>query len=202
MRTLMVVTTASLFFAGAVVGQEEFDGGVEAPEIIEAEDTGEGEGEVVYANDAEAERVSRLALASGGSEADILALREGGELAPSDEFEFGAPPPDATVTEGMGWGQVCHELGLHPGILGHGTGDKFMPELPEIDGDALGAVRTARERAMERKAERREARVLAQDSRRWAKAEKLRGASAGKGGKPDEVERGGKPENRGKSKNR
>ena len=134
-----------------------------------------------------------IAEASGKTESEILALRYGTPRSVSE----GVEGEDAEAGKKMGWGQISHELGLHPGVLGNGTGDKFMPELPEIDTEAMDAVKTARERTMGRKAERRQARATAQLDRSGAKAEKTSGRSAmskdrpGKVAKPD---RGSRPD--------
>ena len=136
------------------------------------------------ANLSQQKRISRLAEASGMTEAEISALRNDGN------------PDDPEGDKKSGWGTIAKMLGLHPGVLGHGTGYKFMPDLPEMDEDATDAARTARERIMDRKAERREAKVEAKQSRRDLKAVK-RGKTHGKPAKPERHERPKKtPKNR------
>lgn len=212
MKYLGIAIVMCMLFAATTRAQEPIPAPPEAPETPETGETGEApetadetgtETEVAPLNQSEQEKVSRLAAASGKSEAEILALRNGTPLPPPESVgpEAGEPPipedgePPA-LEKKMGWGQVAHELGLHPGILGHGTGDKFMPpELPEIDAAAMAAVTTARERAMERKAVRQETHAIAKQSHRDAKTDRTRGPSAAQ---KDRVEKASKPEKPGK----
>jgi hypothetical protein len=207
MRCLTMVTVVCVLFATGSWAQEEIP---ETPEAVETDEIGEETEEPTF-NVSEQQKISRLAAASGKTEAEIIALRNGTAPPPPEPGEApeGGEPPesvegieaveDEAIEAGkrMGWGQVAHALGLHPGILGHGTGDKFMPELPEIDPDAMAAVTTARETAMERKAERWQTGATAQQSHRDARAEKARGASIAHERKPEKVakpERTARPE--------
>lgn len=83
-------------------------------------------------NETEQEKAQRLSDASGVSVDDILSMRNGTYV----------PPEGGETTEGpngRGWGNIAKYLGLHPGILGKGTGDKFMPT--DGTGDSLLAKR-------------------------------------------------------------
>ncbi len=157
MKKSLIIMIGMLVFAYSMYAQEEPTEPAET-----ADPTVE---EPLTANASEQERISRLAEASGMTEAEISDMRNGVAV-------------EGTETEGVkktGWGRIAQMLGLHPGVLGHGTGEKFMPELPEADRDAMDAAVTARERAMERKAERHEVKTEAKQSRRDRKAEKVRG---------------------------
>ena len=200
---------------------------VEAPAVTPTDDPTEPvdgvEGEdvdvAVELNVSEALRVSRLAQASGMTEDEVRALREG------ETTLDGSEPTGRTV----GWGKLVKSMGFHPGILGHGTGDKFMPpppepevpdasdeleaaealgdelpELPEIDEDAVEVIKSARERAMDRKTERKAVHA-ARKAAKKADVGTAESASVSKGagkssGKPEKSNRGQTKEKRGKAR--
>ena len=105
-------------------------------------------------NATQMEKVQRLSEASGVSEEEIMNLRMGTVPATTPETVPTVPLDGAVVTEpppqGHGWGVIARWLGLHPGVLGQGTGDKFypkdgegaatLPELPELTPEALNAA--------------------------------------------------------------
>lgn len=81
-------------------------------------------------NTTQMEKVRRLSEASGVSEDEILEMRQGTRT-DSDLTETGEP--DSDTPRGRGWGVIAKWLGLHPGVLGQGTGEKFYPPKEEND---------------------------------------------------------------------
>ena len=191
MKYLIIVLSAFALCVSNTWAQEE------PPEIDETEETDDPTveepvaEETLVINSSEQMRVARLAEASGKTTDEIFALRNGSALASTED--------DETAVEAgkvRGWGQVAHMLGLHPGILGHGTGDKFMPDLPDIDDDAMEAVQMARERAVDRKTARKELKTEAKMNRRDSKAvsKRAKAAKKDKPAKPDKADKSRKPD--------
>ena len=83
-------------------------------------------------------RVQRLSEASGVSEDEILQMRMRTPV-PDDPTLTETETTETVGPQGRGWGLIAQLLGLHPGILGNGTGDKFLP--PEDDTTGLLAAR-------------------------------------------------------------
>lgn len=84
-------------------------------------------------NETQQEKAQRLSDASGVSVDDILGMRNGTYV----------PPEGTEGPNGRGWGVIAKHLGLHPGILGKGTGDKFVPTDGE-EGDTLLSKRQSK----------------------------------------------------------
>ncbi|NQT92346.1 MAG: hypothetical protein HQ559_06265 [Lentisphaerae bacterium] len=103
---------AAMVMPLAVFGQDVPDPTEPDPTELPPEDP------LVLQNDAQTDKATRLSEASGLSEQEIIQLRLG---TPASEG------PDGPIegTGGTGWGAMCKMLGLHPGILGGGKGNKF-----------------------------------------------------------------------------
>jgi hypothetical protein len=129
------------------------------------------------------------------------------------------PDPVEEQPQGRGWGVIAKFLGLHPGVLGKGTGDKFYPEpdpnelpdLPEVTADAEDTVKNAlaRTRFRTAKQKRKQAHAVAKQEKGRKNAEKIKAAKVKKGknsfkdkaanNKPDKTNKS-KPDKPGRAK--
>lgn len=104
----------------------------------------------VPVNEAQADKAARLSEASGETVERILEMRSGStpDDTEPDEPDTGEPDTDdPELPQGRGWGVIARFLGLHPGILGKGTGEKFYPaEDPDNGADDEDGIVAARER--------------------------------------------------------
>lgn len=109
----------------------------------------------VPVNETQADKAARLSEASGETIEKILEMRSGsmtGDTVPdepdTDEPDTGEPDTDEPdLPQGRGWGVIAKFLGLHPGILGKGTGEKFYPaEDSDSGADDEDGIVAARER--------------------------------------------------------
>ncbi len=96
-------------------------------------------------NPTQMRRAEILATASGLSVEEIIQMRTATTTPVPSTPEDPAVPiegsePTTGTSQGRGWGVICKQLGLHPGILGNGTGDKFMPQPEEpIAGESVAS---------------------------------------------------------------
>ena len=104
----------------------------------ETEDTEDTEGTL---NETQQEKAQRLSDASGVSVDDILSMRNGTYV----------PAEGTEGPNGRGWGNIAKYLGLHPGVLGKGTGDKFMPSDDETGDSLLSKRQSKRDSRLNRK---------------------------------------------------
>lgn len=179
-------------------------------------------------NAAQTRKAEKLSEASGVPVEDILRLRSGAGIEQPDTDDQDAPEdaePElrTDAPKGRGWGVIARWLGLHPGTLGNGNGDKFMPEpeeevddeelpgLPDVTPEADRAVTKARvrTRAGKPKKERKELKLAektahkkdqvsrGKDKSRDA-AERRNSAEKAKREKPDRPAKPEKPDKPGK----
>lgn len=112
------------------------------------------DGKVVVLNATQQDKVTRLSEASGVAEEEILLLRAKRTRVEVDPDTEPVEGEEADAPKGRGWGVIAKWLGLHPGTVGKGTGEKFYPvdeeqELEEQEAGEEPNVLTMRERKRE-----------------------------------------------------
>jgi hypothetical protein len=105
------------------------------PNLIHAEDQGSDPEQSYFSNPAQEQHAQNLADAwaaeheeeIGQAYMDLAEAKEKGDPAAIQaaearltELQVSVKDIEAMRSEGMGWGQIAHKLGLHPSVLGNG----------------------------------------------------------------------------------